>query len=58
VVVGVFDPPEAGAGGGVEAEVFPGAPEGVDAGEGFGVFPQRAAQRKEAFPGPTRRAYM
>jgi len=39
VVVGVFDPPDAGAGDEVESEVFPGAPEGIDPGESFRVLP-------------------
>lgn len=41
--VGVVLPPDGGAGGGVAAECFPGAPEGVEAVEGFGVAPPLGA---------------
>lgn len=39
VVVGVVSPPDAHARGSVEAEVLPGAPEGFEAADCFGVFP-------------------
>src|SRR3954463_15179416 len=39
VVVGVVAEPDRDAGGGVVAEVFPGAPEGFEAADGFGVAP-------------------
>jgi hypothetical protein len=39
VVVCVVAPPDAHAGGAVEAQVFPGAREGFEAADGFGVLP-------------------
>src|SRR4051812_34579966 len=39
VVVGVVAEPDGDAGGGVVAEVFPGAPDGFEAADGFGMAP-------------------
>lgn len=46
MVVGVHDPPHARARGGVESEVLPSAPEGVNSGEGFGVLPPACGPAK------------